>query len=109
MGVKAEVYQNGILAGILERTDEGEFKFEYVDAYFDDNTKDSISLTLPKTKKFHQNPYLFSYFYGLLAEGNLKALQCQQLKLDEDDHFTRLIKTAHTDVIGSTTLREIIV
>lgn len=108
MGKKAEVYQNGILAGILEKTDEGSFKFGYVDAYYNDETQGSVSLTLSKTKKLHHSLHLFAYFYGLLAEGNLKALQCQQLKLDEDDHFTRLIKTAHTDAIGNTTIKEII-
>ena len=108
MGVKAAVYQNHSRAGILEKSDEGGFVFEYDDAYYNDASKNSISLTLPKSKKIHQSRHLFAYFYGLLAEGNLKALQCQQLKLDENDHFTRLIKTAHTDVIGSTTVKEIV-
>jgi serine/threonine-protein kinase HipA len=107
MGIKARVYQHDILAGILEKTDNGQFIFEYDDAYFNDASKESISLTLPKSKKIHKSKQLFPYFFGLLTEGNLKALQCQQLKLDEDDHFTRLIKTAHTDTIGATTIKEI--
>ncbi|NQU65401.1 MAG: HipA N-terminal domain-containing protein [SAR324 cluster bacterium] len=107
MGKKAGVYQNGRLAGILEKKANDRYIFEYDVAYFHDRSKEPVSLTLPKSKRVHMSDRLFSYFYGLLAEGNLKALQCRQHKIDENDHFTRLIKTAHTDVIGCTTVKEI--
>ncbi len=107
MGRKARVYQNGILAGILEKKANDHYIFEYDFTYFNDRSKESVSLTLPKSKRIHVSDHLFSYFYGLLAEGNLKALQCQKFKIDENDHFTRLIKTAHIDVIGCTTIKEI--
>lgn len=104
---KAGVYQNGVLAGTLEKKADDHYIFEYDATYFHDRSKEPVSLTLPKSKRVHMSNHLFAYFYGLLAEGNLKTLQCQQLKVDENDHFTRLIKTAHTDVIGCTTLKEI--
>ena len=107
MGEKAGVFQNGILAGILEKEANDRYTFEYDDAYFHDRSNEPVSLTLPKSKKVHIRDHLFSYFYGLLAEGNIKALQCQQFKIDENDHFTRLLKTAHSDVIGCTTIKEI--
>jgi HipA-like protein len=49
---------------------------------------------------------LFPYFFGLLAEGIQKDTQCRMLKLDENDHFGRLIKTAHSDTIGDVTVVE---
>ena len=107
MGNKAGVYQNGLLAGTLEKKANNHYIFEYDFAYFHDRSQEPVSLTLPKSKRVHISNHLFSYFYGLLAEGNLKAIQCQQFKIDENDHFTRLIKTAHTDVIGCTTIKEI--
>jgi len=107
MGKKAKVYQNGILAGTLEKIANDHYIFEYDFTYFNDRSKEPVSLTLPKSKRIHVSNHLFSYFYGLLAEGSLKALQCQTLKIDENDHFTRLIKTASIDVIGCTTVKEI--
>lgn len=108
MEKKAAVYQNGIVAGRLEKTDDGEYLFEYDEEYFNDLSKPPISLTLPKTRRVYKSNYLFPYFFGLLSEGNLKSLQCRMLKIDENDHFSRLIRTAHTDVIGSTTVKEIL-
>lgn len=107
MGKKANVYQNGILAGVLEKIADDHYVFEYDPAYFDDPSQEAVSLTLSKSKMTHSNDHLFSFFFGLLAEGSLKALQCQQLKIDENDHFTRLIKTAHSDAIGRVTIKEI--
>jgi hypothetical protein len=37
----------------------------------------------------------------------LKTIQCRALKIDENDHFTRLLKTSGMDVIGSVTVEEI--
>ncbi len=108
MGKKAAVFQNEIFAGTLEKTDDDKYLFEYDEEYYNDSSKPPISLTIPKTRQVYKSNYLFPYFFGLLSEGNLKSLQCQTLKIDENDHFTRLIKTAHTDVIGSTTVKEVL-
>lgn len=45
---KAEVYRNGVLAGILTEVDDRTFEFQYISEYFNDNSKPAISLTLPK-------------------------------------------------------------
>lgn len=50
---------------------------------------------------------LFPFFFGLLAEGENKALECRLLRIDEDDHFSRLLRTCTTDTIGGITVREI--
>jgi hypothetical protein len=36
----------------------------------------------------------------------MKKQQCEILKIDENDHFTRLLKTAQNDTIGFITLVE---
>ena len=46
-------------------------------------------------------------FFGLLAEGDDKALQCRVLKIDEDDHFTRLLRTCAAETIGGVTVKEV--
>jgi HipA-like protein len=50
---------------------------------------------------------MFPFFSGLLAEGLNKQIQCRMLKIDEQDDFTRLIKTATTETIGAITLKQV--
>lgn len=100
---RARVRENGVLAGILEETPAG-YRFTYDRAYLADPTAPAISLTLPKREAPYESRHLFPFFYGLLAEGFLKNLQCKSLKIDEEDHFGRLVATAGGDVIGSVTV-----
>lgn len=105
---KAQVFYNDKhLVGILSKS-KGKYCFEYDDYYFVNAQMPAISLTFPKTQKKYESNQLFSFFYGLLAEGEQKDLQLNILKIPKDDHFTRLIKTAHYDTIGAITVKEII-
>jgi len=104
---QAEVYNNGILAGFLEKRGPADYHFIYDDAYRENPSLPAISLTLPKTQQEYQSPTLFSFFAGLLAEGINKDIQCRLLKIDEQDDFTRLLKTAREDTIGAVTIKEI--
>jgi HipA-like protein len=104
---KAGVYNNGILAGILEKTASDQYTFIYTDGYFVNRERPAISLSFPKTKKQYEATELFPFFYGMLAEGINKDIQCHLLKIDENDDFTRLIKTAGEDTIGAITVKEL--
>lgn len=104
--MKASVYNNNILAGTLEKTKEG-YVFTYTDEYYVDDTKPAISLSLPKKSQNYNSNYMFPFFSGLLAEGVNKQIQCRTLKIDEQDDFTRLIKTASTETIGAITIKQL--
>lgn len=104
---KAAVFYNKILAGYLEKKAPDDYHFIYTDNYLINPSFPSISLTLPKSGKEHQSPFLFSFFAGLLAEGINKDIQCRLLKIDEEDDFTRLLETANDDTIGAITVKEI--
>jgi HipA-like protein len=104
---KAEVYYNSILAGYLEKVAPDDYRFTYNEVYLADSSLPSISLTLPKTQAEHKSPILFSFFTGLLSEGINKDIQCRLLKIDEQDDYTRLLKTAGDDTIGAITVKEI--
>ncbi|MHA4806988.1 HipA N-terminal domain-containing protein [Flavitalea flava] len=101
------VYYNGLLAGHLEKRGPDDYIFVYGNSYFADPSKPSISLSLPKTHREYQSKVLFSFFLGLLSEGINKDIQCRLLKIDENDDFTRLLKTAGDDTIGAITVKEI--
>lgn len=105
---KAGIYNNGVLAGYLEKRTPDDYRFTYAESYLADPTLPSVSLTLPRSRTEHQSPVLFSFFIGLLAEGINKDIQCRLLKIDEEDDFTRLLKTAGDDTIGAITVKEII-
>lgn len=106
MGRKGFVYNNSILAGILEETPQG-YTFTYNEDYFHDVEQPAISLSLPKITAVHYSPVLFPFFYGLLSEGVNKQTQCRMLQIDENDAFGLLLKTAHTETIGAITIKEI--
>ena len=105
---KAGVYNNGVLAGYLEKRGPADYHFEYEPSYWANPLRPSISLTLPKTHQAYDSPMLFPFFSGLLAEGINKEIQCRLLRIDENDDFTRLLKTAGEDTIGAITVKEII-
>lgn len=104
---RAAVYENNILAGVLEQTDKGEFIFRYDDNYFADLSRPAISLTLPKEKQEYHSRFLFPFFFNMLSEGANKRIQCMKYKIDERDHFGLLLATANKDTIGSVTVRKL--
>ena len=99
------VYYNDIFAGRLEKRDK-EYIFTYDTAYIADPSLPPVTLSFPKSRREYRSPVLFPFFFGLLAEGANKQLQCASLKIDENDHFTRLIKTAGQTTVGAITVRE---
>jgi len=100
------VYANGTKAGILRKNDEGDFTFVYDSEYLADVLSPPVSLTLPKQLQPFTSSVLFPFFFGLLAEGNAAKEQCLALKIDENDYFTRLLKTTNSNCIGFVTVKE---
>lgn len=98
------VYCQGIYAGCLEETPAG-YRFTYDPAYRADPDHGPVALSLPLTHAVHEAPFLFPFFVGLLAEGELARAQCRVLRLDERDLFGRLLATAGDDTIGAVTVR----
>lgn len=100
---RGRVFVNGVLAGRLEETRAG-YRFSYDAGYLAHRDAPPVSLTLPRRVEPYESRVLFPFFHGLLAEGSAKELQCRLLKVDEDDHFGRLLATAGGDTIGSVTV-----
>lgn len=104
---KGGVYYNDILAGIIEKKGSDFFLFTYADDYYENQHLPAISLSFPKSRQQFESNGLFPFFYGMLTEGINKDIQCRLLRIDENDDFTRLIKTAGVDTIGAITVKEI--
>lgn len=103
---RAKVFRNNIFTGLLTKLNEKEYVFVYDEEYLKLPNKKPISLTLPLQEEEFKSPYLFSFFYNLLAEGKLKDIQCKELRIDKDDDFSRLILTTKENTIGSITIKK---
>ncbi len=104
---QAQVFSNGILAGMLTETDSGKYIFCYDDSFLIDEKQTAISLSFPKSQREFSAEALFPFFFNMLSEGTNKAIQCQTLKIDENDAFGLLLATAHTDTIGAIIVKKI--
>ena len=102
---KAEVFDNGILAGLLIEEAPNRYAFRYDDAYFKDPGKPAISLTLPKSQQEYHSGSMFPFFSNMVAEGTNLAIQVRYLKIDERDILSLLGATAKNDTIGTVTLK----
>lgn len=96
----ANVYYRDVKAGTLTRDADG-YVFRYDRDYLVDSTCPDISATLPKTRQEYRSNVLFPFFFGLLAEGVQKERQCRELRIDENDPFTRLVETSAYGAIGA--------
>jgi serine/threonine-protein kinase HipA len=101
---RALVSVQGNPAGILEETTAG-FRFHYDTAYLQSADPAPVSLTLPLRPEPFESKALFAFFEGLLAEGTLRDLQHRQFKIDADDSFGLLLRSAGSDVIGCVTVK----
>lgn len=104
---QAQVFSNGVLAGVLTETDSGKYIFCYDDSFLIDEKETAISLSFPKSQREFTSKRLFPFFFNMLSEGTNKAIQCQTLKIDENDAFGLLLATAHTDTIGAIIVKKI--
>ena len=82
---KANVLFKNEEAGILTQHDDSSFSFCYYDDWVSNYSKQSISLTLPKTE----------------TEGSNKQVVCKLNRIDLEDHFGLLMYTAKNDSIGA--------
>ncbi len=103
----ARVYYNGELAGVLTEETRIKYRFRYDDAWFIDNRKPPVSLTMPKSSQEYEGEYLFPFFFNMLSEGFNRNLQSKLLRIDENDSFGLLLATAQYDTIGAITIKPV--
>jgi HipA-like protein len=98
---KAKVLFKDEEAGVISQFDDGSFLFEYYDEWLNNDSKQSISLTLPKSEKKFYSKHLFPFFFNMLPEGKNKQVVCNLNRIDTDDYFGLLLSTAKNDSIGA--------
>lgn len=97
---RAEIFQQGALAGTLEELDAGRWRFTYADGY----SGEPVSLTMPRAKAMHEFERFPPAFEGLLPEGIQLEAMLRRYKLDRANLFGQLI-VAGQDLVGSLTVK----
>lgn len=103
---RGEVYRNAVFVGIVSK-ENGTYQFIYDQDYLNDPLALPISVGLPLRQEGYMSSVLFPFFANMLAEGSAKTIQCRALRIDENDLFTRLLKTTMSNTIGSITIKEV--
>lgn len=98
---KAKVLFKNREAGVLTQHNDGSFSFYYDEEWINHIESQSISLTLPKSKREFHSKHLFPFFYNMLPEGSNKEVVCKNNRIDPEDHFGLLLTTAKNDSIGA--------
>jgi serine/threonine-protein kinase HipA len=100
---RAEVCQQGTLAGHLFEGEGGVWSFAYLGGY----DGPPISLTMPVRSESYVFSALPPILEGLLPEGlQLEAL-LRKHKIDRSDTFRQLV-TVGADLVGSLTIAEVV-
>jgi len=99
---KADVFYQGLPAGVLEETGGG-YKFTYNSDYL--KTGKPISLSLPMQTAPFESTVLFPFFGGINSEGWYRDIVCATKKIDQADDFGILLVSGE-NTIGAVTVRE---
>lgn len=88
--------------GLVSETDDG-YSFEYDFEYLQNNSAQSVSLTLPLTDKKYNSKTLFAFFDGLIPEGWLLDLAEKNWKINYKDRMGLLLVCCN-DCIGAVSI-----
>ncbi len=104
---QAEIYVNNVAAGVLTEADDGKFTFRYRDSFLLDKSQTAISTAFPKRAEAFESDRLFPFFCNMTSEGANRTVQCDTLRIDENDDFGLLLATAEIDTIGAVTIHKL--
>jgi len=103
---KASIYYKDHLAGILTETDDGEYIFQYDEAYIKAYPKAFITFTMPVNPKPYKDKRLFPFFEGLIPEGWLLDIATKNWKINPNDRMGLLLACCQ-NCIGAVSVQPI--
>jgi serine/threonine-protein kinase HipA len=88
---KAAIYYKDLLAGLLIETDEGDYIFQYEEAYVKDYPRQFITFSMPVRTEIYKDRRLFPFFEGLIPEGWLLDIASKSWKINQNDQMGLLL------------------
>lgn len=98
-----EIFLHRTKAGVLEKTNDGEYIFTYHREFLR-SAADPISLTMPLREKPYVSNVLHPFFDGLIPEGWLLQIALRNWKLRYTDRF-ELLKATCLDAVGAVSVK----
>jgi len=105
---KAAIYYKDLLAGFLTETDDGDYIFQYEEAYVIAYPRQFITFSMPVTTTTYKDRRLFSFFEGLIPEGWLLDIASKSWKINQNDRMGLLLACCQ-NCIGAVSVQAIIV
>lgn len=105
---RASIYYKDLLAGFLTETDDGDYIFQYEEAYVKDYPRQFITFSMPVTTATYKDKRLFSFFEGLIPEGWLLDIASKSWKINQNDRMGLLLACCQ-NCIGAVSVHPIIV
>ena len=103
---QAKVFYQDILAGILTETNEGDYVFQYEDAYVQAHPNNFITFSMPVSSLPYRDKRLFPFFEGLIPEGWLLDIASKNWKLNRNDRMGLLLACCR-NCIGAVSIEPI--
>ena len=107
---KALVYVKNIPAAVLtkhEQTGPLRYEMRYLGEYLERTPCHMVCYQMPPRPESYFCEHLFPFFESLLPEGDNLIRICRELKIDEKDRFSQLLRLAMHDTIGDVTIRAV--
>jgi len=101
------VKYNNKLAGILTEDDNGEYLFDYNEAYAKKCPNQFITFNMPVTHNPYRSKRLFPFFDGLIPEGWLLNIAAESWKINKNDRMGLLLACCQ-NAIGAVSIHPII-
>lgn len=108
---KVIVYVKGTPAAVLTRHSQKgsrHYELQYLPEYLEQPTCHMVCYKMPPRQEPYYSEHLFPFFESLLPEGENLERICAELKLDEQDRFSQLLRLARHDTVGDVTVQEVI-
>lgn len=102
-----KVFYKESLAGVISETSNGEYIFQYKNAYVQDHKNDFITFTMPVTNKPYISNRLFPFFEGIIPEGWLLEIASENWKINRNDRMGLLLACCK-NCIGAVSVEPII-
>lgn len=83
------------------------YELQYLPEYLEHTPCPTVCYQMPPRLQPYYGEHLFPFFESLLPEGDNLLRICRELRLDEHDRFSQLLRLARYDTIGDVTVQEI--
>jgi serine/threonine-protein kinase HipA len=95
---QAIIKYNHIKAGLLTENDNGEYVFEYDEAYVKNYPNQFITFNMPVRVMQYKSKRLFPFFDGLIPEGWLLNIAAESWRINKNDRMGLLLACCQNSI-----------